>query len=105
MSDAKIYPIPADIDRVETSVTIAGRRVSVRAALVMAVGVLGSIGLGHVLLPAFGTPALPIPLGFTPPYPTSLMALVRAPDRRYRESHLIDRYRLARLVKRAVNLP
>jgi hypothetical protein len=105
MSDAKIYHITADIDRVETSVTIAGRRISVRAALVMAVGVLGSIGLVNVLLPAFGTPALAIPLGFTPLYLTSIMAFVRAPDGRYWESHLIDRYRFARMVKRAVNLP
>ena len=33
MADSKIYHITADIDRVETSVTVAGRRISVRAAL------------------------------------------------------------------------
>jgi hypothetical protein len=104
MADAKIYHITADIDRVETSVTVAGRRISVRAALLMAVGVLGSIGLVSVLLPAFGTPALAIPLGLTPLYLTAIVAFVRAPDGRYWESHLIDRYRFGRVVKRAVNM-
>ena len=105
MADAKIYHITADIDRVETSVTVAGRRISVRSALLLAAGVLGSIGLVSLLLPAFGTPALAIPLGFTPLYLTSIVAFVRAPDGRHWESHLIDRYRFARMVKRAVNLP
>jgi hypothetical protein len=105
MADTKIYHITADIDRVETSVTVAGRRISVRAALLLAVGALGSIALVNILLPAFGTPALAIPLGFTPLYLTSIAAFVRAPDGRYWESHLIDRYRFARMVKRAVNLP
>ncbi len=105
MADSKIYHITADIDRVETSITVAGRRISVRAALLLAVGTLGTIALINVLLPAFGTPALAIPLGFTPLYLTSIVAFVRAPDGRYWESHLIDRYRFARIVKRAVNLP
>lgn len=105
MADARIYHITADIDRVETSVTVAGRRISVRAALLLAVGALGSIGLVSVLLPAFGTPALAIPLGFTPLYLTSIVAFVRAPDGRHWESQLIDRYRFGRMVKRAVNLP
>src|SRR5262245_62163988 len=105
MSIAKIYHITADIDRVETSVTLAGRRISVRAALMLAFGVFGSIGLVSLLLPAFGTPALAIPLGLTPLYLTSIVAFVRAPDGRYWESHLIDRYRFARMVKRAANLP
>jgi hypothetical protein len=105
MADPKIFHITADIDRVETSVTIAGRRISVRAALMLALGVFGSIGLINILLPAFGTPALAIPLGFAPLYLTCIMAFVRAPDGRYWESHLIDRYRFARMVKRAVNLP
>jgi hypothetical protein len=105
MGEPRIYHITADIDRVETSVTIAGRRVSVRAALALAAGVLGSIGLVNVLLPAFGTPALAIPLGFAPLYLTSIIAFVRAPDGRYWEAHLIDRYRFARMFRRAVNLP
>ena len=105
MADPKIYHITADIDRVETSVTVAGRRISVRAALLLAVGALGSIGLVSILLPAFGTPALAIPLGLTPLYLTSIVAFVRAPDGRYWESHLIDRYRFGRVVKRAVNMP
>jgi hypothetical protein len=102
---AKIYHITADIDRVETSVTVAGRRVSVRSALLLAAGVLASIGLISLLLPAFGSPALAIPMGMAPLYLTSIVAFVRAPDGRYWESHLIDRYRFARMVKRAVNLP
>src|SRR3989440_647097 len=105
MDDPKIYHITADIDRVETSVTIAGRRISVRAALLLAVGALASIGLVSLLLPAFGTPALAIPLGLAPIYLTAIVAFVRAPDGRYWESHLIDRYRFGRMVKRAVNLP
>ena len=105
MADSKIYHITADIDRVETSVTVAGRRISVRAALLLAVGAFGSIGLVSLLLPAFGTPALAIPLGLTPVYLTSIVAFVRAPDGRYWETHLIDRYRFARIVKRAANLP
>src|SRR5690348_9170142 len=105
MADQKIFHITSDIDRVETSVTVAGRRISVRAALLMAFGTFGSIGLVGLLLPAFGTPALAIPLGLTPLYLTAIVAFVRAPDGRYWESHLIDRYRFARLVKRAVNLP
>ena len=104
MADGKIYHITADIDRVETSVTLAGRRVSVRAALLMAGGALASIGLVSLLLPAFGTPALAIPLGFTPLYLTAIVAFVRAPDGRHWESHLIDRYRFSRMVKRAANL-
>ena len=59
MAESKIYHITADIDRVETSVTVAGRRISVRAALVMAIGAFGSIGLVSLLLPAFGTPRSP----------------------------------------------
>jgi hypothetical protein len=105
MADAKIYHITADIDRVETSVTVAGRRISVRAALLLAAGALASVGLIGILMPAFGTPALAIPLGLAPMYLTSIIAFVRAPDGRYWESHLIDRYRFSRMVKRAVNLP
>jgi hypothetical protein len=104
MGDPKIYHITADIDRVETSVTVAGRRITVRAALLLAVGVFGSIGLTSLLLPAFGSPALAIPLGLAPLYLTAIIAFVRAPDGRYWENHLLDRYRFARIVKRAVNL-
>ena len=103
--DPKIYHITADIERVETSVTLAGRRISVRAAFLLAVGVLASIGLVSLLIPAFGTPALAIPLGFAPLYLMAIVAFVRGPDGRYWESHLIDRYRFSRTVKRAVNLP
>src|SRR5262245_26668103 len=104
MTLAKIYHITADIDRVETSVTVAGRRITVRAALLLAVGMLASIGLVSLLLPALGTPALAIPIGFAPVYLTAIVAFVRAPDGRHWEAHLIDRYRFARMVKRAVNL-
>ncbi|HKF79104.1 MAG TPA: hypothetical protein VKF59_23375 [Candidatus Dormibacteraeota bacterium] len=103
--DGKIYHITADIDRVETTVTVAGRRISVRAALLLAVGVLASIGLVSLLLPALGTAALAVPLGFTPLYLTAVVAFVRAPDGRHWEAHLLDRYRFARMVKRAANLP
>jgi hypothetical protein len=105
VDDPKIHHITADIDRVETSVTIAGRRISVRAALLLAGGAIASIGLVGILMPAFGTPALAIPLGLTPLYLTAIVAFVRAPDGRHWESHLVDRYRFARMVKRAVNLP
>jgi hypothetical protein len=104
MSNGKIYHITADIDRVETSVTVAGRRISVRAALILTAGTFASIGLSSLLLPAFGTPALAIPLGLAPLYLTAIVAFVRAPDGRHWETHLIDRYRFARSVKRAVNL-
>jgi len=101
----KIYHITADIDRVETSVTVAGRRISVRAALLLSVGLLASIGLVSLLLPALGTPALAIPIGLSPVYLTAIVAFVRAPDGRRWEAHLLDRYRFARMVKRAANLP
>jgi hypothetical protein len=101
---AKIYHITADIDRVETSVTVAGRRISVRSALMLSFGALASIGLVSLLLPAFGTPALAIPIGLTPLYLAAIVAFVRAPDGRRWEAHLLDRYRFSRMVKRAVNM-
>ena len=101
---AQIYHITADIDRVETSVTIAGRRISVRSAVLLTLGVLGSIGLIGLLLSALG-PALAIPIGLTPLYLAALLAFVRSPDGRHWESILLDRYRFSRIVKRAVNLP
>jgi hypothetical protein len=104
MGDPKIHHIAAGLDRVETSVTVAGRRVSVRAALLLAGGALAAIGLASILLAAFGTPALAIPLGLTPLYLTSIAAFARAPDGRHWESHLIDRIRFSRMVKLAVNL-
>lgn len=99
----QIYHITADIDRVETSVTVAGRRVSVRAAILLTLGVLGSIGLVGLLLSALG-PALAVPIGLTPLYLAALLAFVRSPDGRHWESILLDRYRFSRMVKRAVNL-
>src|SRR2546430_1339862 len=45
-----------------------------------------------------------LPLGLTPLYLAALVAFVRAPDGRHWESHLLDRYRFSRMVKRAVNL-
>ena len=104
MASTKIYHITADIDRVETSVTIAGRRVSVRSALLLSAGILGSVGFVGLLLPAFGTPAIAVPIGLTPLYLAAVVAFVRAQDGRHFEAHLIDRYRFARMVKRAVNL-
>src|SRR5207237_10840500 len=41
--------------------------------------------------------------GLPPLYLTAIVAFVRAPDGRYWESHLFDRYRFGRMVKRAVN--
>lgn len=105
MSDTKIYHITADIDRVETSVTVGGRRIAVRAALLLTVGTLMSIGLVSVLLPVLGTPALAVPIGLAPLYLSAIVSFVRAPDGRRWESHLLDRYRFSRMVKRAVNLP
>jgi hypothetical protein len=102
--NARIYHITADIDRVETSVTVAGRRISVRAALLLAIGSLASIGLVGILFPPFGTPAIAVPIGLAPLYLAAVVAFVRAPDGRHWESHLLDRYRFARMVKRAVNL-
>lgn len=100
---AQIYHITADIDRVETSITIAGRRLSVRAAILVTVGVLASIGLIGLLLPALG-PFPAVPVGLTPLYLAAVLAFVRSPDGRHWESILLDRYRFSRLVKRAVNL-
>ena len=100
----QIYHITADIDRVETSVTLAGRRISVRAAILLTLGVLGSMGLVGLLLSALG-PALAVPIGLAPLYLAALLAFVRSPDGRHWESILLDRYRFSRIVKRAVNLP
>jgi hypothetical protein len=102
---APIYRITADIERVETSVTIAGRRITVRAALILLVGVLFSIGLVTVLRPALGSPFLFLPIGLAPLYLTSLVAFFRGPDGRPLEKLILDRYRFQRAIRRAVNLP
>lgn len=105
VSDPKLSLITTDVDRIETSVTIAGRRIPVRAALLLAAGGLASIGLVSVLLRTSGTPVLAIPLGLAPLALTAIVAFVRAPDGRHWESRLIDRYRFGRMARRAVNLP
>jgi hypothetical protein len=99
----QIYHITADIDRVETSVTIAGRRIAVRAAAVLIVGLLASFGLASVLLPPLG-PLLAVPVGLTPLYLAALVAFVRTPDGRHWERLLVDRLRFSRMTKLAVNI-
>ena len=96
--------ITSDIERVETSVTVAGRRISVRAALILMLGVLLSIGLVGVLQPAFGTPLLFLPIGMAPLYIAALMAFVRPGDGRPMERQLLDRIRFARATRLAANL-
>ena len=78
----QIYRITADIERVETSVTIAGRRITVRSAFIILVGILLSIGLITVLRPALGSPFLFLPIGMAPLYLTGLLAFFRGPDGR-----------------------
>ena len=99
----QIYHITADIDRVETSVTIAGRRIAVRAAAILIVGLLASFGLASLLLPPLG-PLLAVPIGLTPLYLAALIAFVRTPDGRHWERLLVDRLRFSRMTKLAVNL-
>ena len=99
----QIYHITADIDRVETSVTIAGRRIAVRAAALLIVGLLASFGLASLLLPPLG-PLLAVPIGLTPLYLAALIAFVRTPDGRHWERLLLDRLRFSRMTKLAVNL-
>lgn len=101
----QIYRITADIERVETSVTIVGRRVTVRAAAIILVGGILSIGLVTLLRPALGSPFLFLPIGLTPLYLAGLMAFFRGPDGRPLERVVLDRYRFERAVRRAVNLP
>jgi hypothetical protein len=101
----QIYRITADIERVETSVTIAGRRITVRSAFIILVGILLSIGLVTVLKPALGSPFLFLPIGLAPLYLTGLLAFFRGPDGRPLEQIILDRYRFERAVRRAVNLP
>jgi len=101
----QIYRITADIERVETSVTIMGRRITVRSAFIILVGIILSIGLAAVLRPALGSPFLFLPIGLAPLYLAGLMAFFRGPDGRPLERVVIDRYRFERAVRRAVNLP
>jgi len=99
----EIYHITADIDRVETSITIAGRRIAVRAAAVLIVGLLASFALSRLLLPPLG-PVLAVPIGLTPLYLAALVAFVRTPDGRHWEALVLDRLRFSRMAKLAVNL-
>jgi hypothetical protein len=101
----QIYRITADIERVETSVTIVGRRITVRSAFIILVGIILSIGLVTVLRPALGSPFLFLPIGLAPLYLTGLLAFFRGPDGRPLEKVVLDRYRFERAVRRAVNLP
>jgi hypothetical protein len=101
----QIYRITADIERVETSVTIMGRRITVRSAFIILVGIILSIGLATVLRPALGSPFLFLPIGLAPLYLAGLVAFFRGPDGRPLERVVMDRYRFERAVRRAVNLP
>jgi hypothetical protein len=98
------YRITSDIERIETSVTVAGRRVGVRAALLLLIGLLLSSGLVGLLAPALGSPTLFVPLGLVPLYFAALIAFVRPGDGRPVEMQLLDRVRFARATKRSANL-
>src|SRR6266849_3192034 len=98
------YRITSDIERIETSVTVAGRRVGVRVALLLLIGLLLSIGLVGLLAPALGSPILFFPIGLVPLYIASLIAFVRPGDGRPIEMQLLDRVRFARATKIAANL-
>jgi len=98
------YRITSDIERIETSVTVAGRRVGVRTALILLVGTLLSMGLVSLLAPALGSPTLFVPIGLLPLYVAALIAVVRPGDGRSIETQLLDRLRFARSVRLAANL-
>ena len=98
------YRITSDIERIETSVTVAGRRVGIRAALLLLVGLLLSIGLVGLLAPTLGSPTLFVPIGLVPLYLAALIAFVRPGDGRPIEMQLLDRVRFARGARRAANL-
>ncbi len=98
------YRITSDIERIETSVTVAGRRVGVRVALLLLLGLLASIGLVGLLAPALGSPILFFPIGLVPLYIASLIAFVRPGDGRPLEVQVLDRVRFARATKLAANL-
>src|SRR3981081_3389296 len=101
---AQIYHITADIDRVETSITIAGRRIAGRAAAGLTVGLRASFALARLLPPPLG-PLLAVPIGLTPLYLAALVAFVRTPDGRHWETLLLDRLRFSRMAPRAVTPP
>jgi hypothetical protein len=98
------YRITSDIERIETSVTVAGRRVGIRASLLLLVGLLLSIGLVGLLAPALSSPTLFVPIGLVPLYFAALIAFVRPGDGRPIEMQLADRVRFARATNRAANL-
>jgi hypothetical protein len=98
------YRITSDIERIETSVTVAGRRVGIRAAILVLTGLLLSIGLVELLVPVLGSPTLFVPIGLVPLYFATLIAFVRPGDGRPIERQLADRLRFARGARRAANL-
>ena len=98
------YRITSDIERIETSVTVAGRRVGIRASLLLLVGLLLSIGLVGLLAPALSSPTLFVPIGLVPLYFAAFIAFVRPGDGRPIEMQLVDRVRFARATNRAANL-
>src|SRR5260370_42081863 len=97
------YRITSDIERIETSVTVAGGRVGIRAALLLLIGLLLSIGLVGLLAPALGSPTLFVPIGLAPIYLAALIAFVHPGDGRLIEMQLMDRVRFARATNRAAN--
>ena len=98
------YRITSDIEHVETSVTVAGRRIPVRAALILLTGALLSIGLVGLLAPLLGSPTLFIPIGLVPMYVASLVSFVRPGDGRAIEQQLLDRIRYSRRSHISANL-
>src|SRR5438874_1979715 len=98
------YRITSDIDRIETSVTLAGRRIGVRAALIALVGILLSIGLVSLLAPSLGSPLLFMPIGLLPLYVAALLAFVCFGDGRALEAQILDRVRFSRRKNLLVNL-
>jgi hypothetical protein len=90
------YRITSDIERVETSVTVAGRRIGVRVALVLLSGALLSSGLVGILAPILGSPVLFVPIALVPLYAAALLAFVRPGDGRPIEAQFMDRVRFAR---------
>ena len=98
------YRITSGIERIETSVTVAGRRVGIRAALLLLIGLLSSIGVVGLLAPILGSPTLFVPIGLVPLYFAALIAFVRPGDGRPIEKQLLDRLRFAYRAKHAANL-
>lgn len=98
------YRITSDIERIETSVTVAGRRLPVRAALIMLTGALASIGFVGALAPIAASPVVFVPIGLTPLYIAALVAFVKPGDGRPIERQLLDRLRYSRSTRLAANL-